>query len=103
MKIGLTVSERIHVLNLLPAEGSFVTVKAIRDFTAKVGFTATEIVDMEIIEKDGIVTWNQKGNEERVFDFIDAEAELIRKELRKMDAEEKITNNIFSVYEKFMC
>lgn len=103
MKIGLTVSDRIHVLNLLPTEGSYVTVKAIRDFTTKVGFTATEIVDMEIVEKDGIVTWNEKGKQEVVFDFIDAEAELVRRELRKIDAEEKITNNIFSVYEKFMC
>lgn len=103
MIIKLTVPERIHVLNIFPTEGSFVTLRAIRDLTAKVGFTADELVEMEIIEDNGTVTWNKRGNEEKDFNFNDAEAEIIRKELRKKDTEGTLNMGIYSVYEKFMC
>jgi len=103
MIIKLNVPERIHVLNSFPQEGSFVTLKAIRDLTAKVGFTADEIVEMQIVEDNGIVTWNESGKIEKDFNFNDAEAEIIRKELRKKDAEGTLNMGIYSVYEKFMC
>lgn len=103
MKIGLTIAERVHVLNLLPKEGSFVTLQLIREMTRKVGFTATEITDFELKEENGSITWNDKGNVEVIFHFVDAEAEIIRKELRKKNEEGSLNMGIYSVYEKFMC
>lgn len=103
MEYKLTVPERIHVLNLIPKEGSFITLKAIRDLQSKIGFTAEEVSELDIKETNGIVEWNEKGNIEKVFNLVDVEAEIIRKELRIKDANGTINMGLFSVYEKFMC
>jgi hypothetical protein len=102
MEYKLTIPERIHVLNLLPSEGSFVTLQALREITSKVGFKAEEISAYDIKEVDGVITWNDLGSCETSINLVDAEAEIIRKELRKKNAEEKLNMGIFSVYEKFM-
>lgn len=102
MEYKLTIPERVHILNLLPNEGSFVTLRVIREISSIVGFSASEIVNYDIKESNGEITWNDLGNKETSINLIDEQAEIIRKELRKKDADETLNMGIYSVYEKFM-
>jgi len=101
MKVGLNVGERFMVLSIMPKEGSFLTLRLIRTLVLKVGLSAQEIKDFEASEKGGVVKWNPKGSIPVDIEFDDVELEVIRKELRKMDAESKIPIEMFSIYEKF--
>lgn len=97
----LTCGERLIVLNIMPKEGNFVTLRMIRTLVDKLGLTAEEIVDFGIVETNGQVRWGPMGSVEKEFEFAQAEVDLIKKQLKKMDDDGKLTNDTFSVYEKF--
>jgi len=88
---------------MIPKEGSFVTLKAIRTLNDKIGFSAEDLVTFDIKEDNGLVTWNERGNETTDINLCDAEAEILRKELRTKNDTESLTMDMFSIYEKFMC
>jgi hypothetical protein len=101
MKVGLNVGERLMTLSVLPKEGSFVTLKVIRTLVSRLAMTSEEIQNFEMVEKDGKVHFNAKGTEPMEFEFDPAELEIIRKSLTKLDREQKLDIEMFTVYEKF--
>lgn len=101
MEIELTIPERLHLLAILPKESNFLTLKLTRDLVSSIGLSKHEFGEFEIKEVNGIITWNEKGITPVRKSFSDAELELIRKELRKLDAEFKLTSDTFTLYEKF--
>lgn len=102
MKIGLNVGERMIVLGLMPKEGSIVTLKMIRTLVEKLGLSAEQMKEFEVVEDGDMVRWNRKGQELIEFELVDAEVELIKKQLKKMDAENKLQQQMVPVYEKFV-
>ena len=55
----LNVSERLTLLQGLPQEGNFLTLKIIRDLTEVVGLNEKEFKEFGIKEAEGQVSWNQ--------------------------------------------
>lgn len=102
MRVGLNIGERLITISVLPKEGSFVTLRVIRKVIEKIGLTSDEIKKFGVEEKDGNVHWNLDGNIPIPFDFEEVELDLIKKELRKRDAESRLSIELFTVYEKFM-
>lgn len=103
MNIGLNVGERLIVLSIIPKEGSVVTLKLIRTLISKLGLKPSEMTEFEVQEVGGGgVKWNTQGSAPIDFDFEDAEIELIRKALRKLDTDSKMQIEVLEVYEKFM-
>lgn len=102
MKIELTIIERIRLLSILPKEGNFITLRLIKGLTEKIGFSPQEITDFEIKEENGMVHWNEKGNIPINIEFLDAENDLIKKELKALDSVNKLTMDLFTIYEKFI-
>ena len=108
MKVGLNVIERGVLLNTLPKEGNFLTLRVIRNLVDKVGFSAQEMKDFEIKripdERDPTkiqTSWNLKGAAPTEIDFADVEVDIIKKQLNELDTKQKLTLELFSVYEKF--
>lgn len=101
MKTGLNVAERLTLMGILPKEGNFVTLRMIRTLADKVGISAKEMVDFEVKEADGRVQWNEKGTAPTELEFLDAEVDLIKKELKRLDSENKLNQNSVALYEKF--
>jgi len=106
MKRKLSVVERIVLLNLLPKEGNFNTLKLIRVARESLSFNDIENQKLKFKQNGDQVVWDVQGAID-----IDAhfEAEigetanqLIVDELTKLDKEGKLTDEIFSLYEKFM-
>jgi len=101
MEFKLNVLERLVVLNVLPKEGSFVTLRVIRGIIEKVGYSPQEISDFEITEFEGQTQWNTNGNVPKSFELSEVEVDIIRKQLKKLDGENKLVQEMFSTFEKF--
>ena len=98
----LTINERIILFGLLPKEGSFSTLRILREAKEALELTKKERKDWEVVmHPNGAVQWNSdKAKEVNINcnDVLDiAEAALI-----KLDKEEKLTENHISLYEKIV-
>jgi len=130
-KVKLTVFERLKLQNLLPAEGSFVTLKLIRKLREALSFSEKEIADIEFknhwkcaacdtteisaqtpkcsscgnyMQPAGMVNWDEAKAIKVIKDvhFGEAMFALIQSTLKKLSDENKLTEQIISLYEKFV-
>ena len=104
MKLNLV--ERIVILEILPKENNFVTLKLIRDLMSKLGISAEEHIEFKVKEiknENGTVniTWNTKGNEDKEIIIGEKESDLIFESLDILDKQKKLTDKHISIYEKF--
>ena len=62
MKAKLNVIERLTVMQILPQENNFSTLKLIRNLTDKIGLNADELKKFGVTQTpEGQVSWNKKG------------------------------------------
>lgn len=101
MKVGLNVFERVMITQIVPKEGNFITLRLVNDLVSKIGLSAQDFEDYGIVQEEGKTRWNEKGIIPKEFELADAESELIRKQLKKMDDENKLSMQMFTLYEKF--
>jgi hypothetical protein len=102
METKLNCLERLVTLSIMPKEGNFVTLRMMRDIVSRVGFSAQEITEFGIEElADGRVRWTQDITTEKAFTFVEAEVDLIKRQLKKMDDDGKLNTDTLSLYEKF--
>jgi len=105
-KVKLGLFERLVCMALLPAEGSFATLKIVRELQLELAPTEEEYKLAGL--KDDLLTgginaelgWDKVEDKEIVFGDI-AKA-IIVSALEKLDKEEKLTQQHFSLYEKFV-
>ena len=100
----LVVLERIHLLSILPKEGSFATLKIIRQLRENISFTEEENKLLNFQQTGGAVKWDIVGSV-RVgkpdIAISDFQKEIIAKALESLSTQEKLQNEQFSLYEKF--
>ena len=103
-KIKLNLFERLVVMSLLPAESNFITLKIIRDLQTVLAPTEEEykLAGLKAAEGGGVNAddWNAVLEKEVIFG--DIAKGLIVDALKKLDEAKKLTNEHFSVYEKFV-
>lgn len=102
MKVKLDVGERMVVVSILPKEGNFLTLRVLRTLVSRIGLTAEEIKEFGVTQENDRIVWNQKGYELVEFDLADVELDIIKQELKKLDSENRLTQDMFSIYEKFV-
>lgn len=98
----LTVLERVVLLSILPKEGDFTTIKIVRELRESLSFTEKEHVLLQFKTKDNALHWNPDN--EMIADIaIGNKAHtIIENVLVEMNKEKKITDEVFSLYEKFI-
>ena len=64
MKHKLTLQERFTLMGILPQEGSFVTLKILRDCNSELGLKDEEHKEYEISQDGPKVTWNMEKDKE---------------------------------------
>jgi hypothetical protein len=101
--MNLSVSERMVILQILPKEGNYATLRILQNLKLALSFTEQELKEWEIVtdaEKNQ-TRWSINAGladipiGERAMDMI-VEA------LIKLDREKKLTEQALSVYEKFI-
>lgn len=102
MKAKLTIHERVCLLQLLPSEGNFLTLRMIQDLKRKVEFDAAELEHIEFNQLADKATWNPTKDTLLEREFLPSEVDIIAKALRKLDKEEKLNNNFLTLYTTFV-
>ena len=98
----LNVLERITALGILPEAGNFATLKIVNDLRMSLGLTESEFKEFEVVTKGDQMSWNPKGAEERDIKIGEKATDILIEALRKLDEDKKLTNQHFSLYEKFV-
>jgi len=97
----LNIAERIHAQQLLPATGSYVTLKLIREARETLSFTSDEITKYGIVEKDNQIHWD--ANEYLKDVELDPVVEkMIVEKLTQLDTDEKLSEHQATLYSKFI-
>lgn len=98
----LEVQERLGITQLLGQEGSVAFLKAKRDIVSKVGLSADEIKEFDVVEKDGNVGWNPEKAKSKEIEFSGGEIAIIVNALTELEKEAKLQEHQLSLYEKFV-
>lgn len=101
MRLG--VIERITLLQMLPQQGDFLTLRIIHELRQTLSFTEEETVDfgLEIVPESQTIRWNQKSAREVEIPIGPKAHSIIVSTLLEMDKAAKLTENHLSLYEKF--
>ena len=103
----LNVLERITALGIMPEAGNFVTLRIMNDLREGLGFTEAELKEFNIQYGQGKnkdqITWDAKGlKEEREIKIGEKATDILVETLKNLDKEKKLTNQHFTLYEKFI-
>jgi hypothetical protein len=106
MNVKLEVGERLSVPNVLPKEGSALTLIIVKHIMKKIEITPEEVTKWEIqaVEKSpGVISyiWEPSKVEDVEFEFSVAESDLIQRELNKLDQQNKLNFGTLMIFEKF--
>lgn len=102
----LTVKERVVLLNIIPKEGDFKTLKQIRNVREALGFSDEESNLLKFVNQGtGIITWTEPKDGEfhkKDVKIPDSVMELIVDALVQADKNKKLNDDTFAIYEKFV-
>ena len=104
MKLG--ISERINLLGILPTESNYVTLKIVNDLKSGLSFSEDEIKEYSIEshqEGEKVFTiWNQQKAKDKDVSIGEKATDIIVEALKKLDEDNKITEQTATLYEKFV-
>lgn len=100
----LTVPERLALLNILPKEGDFTTIKLMRKLRESLSFDEEELKKIEFVQEGDQVRWNAEGAAGilKQCQIGEKMTDTIHDVLKKLNDEKKLTDQHFSLYEKFV-
>ena len=98
----LNTLERLMLLGTLPKEGDFTTLKIIRKMREDLSFSEEEHARLNFKTTDVGMAWDASGDQPRDFSFGEKATDLIASALKKLNAEKRLTEDHFSLYEKFV-
>ncbi len=101
-KKKLDVLERLMLLQVLPKEGNYSNLKALRVVREALSFTEAENKALAFREEAGMLRWNPLGTKDKEIFFGEIIEGLIVKALKALNDQEKLTVDQFSLYEKFV-
>lgn len=104
----LNLFERLTIQKILPEQGTFVMLKVLNQLRMALAPSEEELKEFNVGPelKDGQPTgrikWNEKGLEEREIEIGEKAADLIVEALKELDKTKKLTNEHYTIYEKFI-
>jgi len=100
----VNILERLMLSGILPQEGNFITLKTVRETREKLSPTPKESKDWKFTydEKTQKYSWSNETDTHTEIEFNEQAIEIIKKALIKMDNDEKLTEQYYSIYEKFI-
>jgi hypothetical protein len=98
----LTVKERLVLMGMLPKESNFTTLKIMRKFREELSFDEEEHKILKFRTEGDRLSWDFGNELRKDVPVGDLMKELIAKDLKKLDKESKLTEDHFSLFEKFV-
>ena len=102
----LSMMERLMSMNLLPSEADYATLKIVREARSLLGITSEEFEAFKVVSdpEKGTIVWDveaEKESGERDLLLSPAAIGLIAAALAKLEKDKKLTDQHFTLYEKF--
>ncbi len=100
----LSISDRIHLLNLLPDRGNVLALRVMGEAKQRVAFTGQELKDWKI-EHDpatDTINWEKAGGQEKEIDLGEAAVGMVVEQLKKLDATASLQVHHLPLWEKFV-
>lgn len=94
--------ERLTLLNILPAQGDYTTLKIMRKLREALSFSEEEHKRLEITIKDGVARWKTEMDYEKDVVMGDKAIETIAATLRKLSDDKLLRAEHLGLYEKFV-
>ena len=100
----LNTFERLILLNILPREGDFTALKIVRKMREDLSFSEQEHKDLciQVDSKTGNVKWQTEADKDVEISIGEKATDIIVSVLKKLNAEKKLTEQHFTLYEKFI-
>ena len=98
----LTVFERLILLEILPSEGDFLTLKIVRKMREDLSFSEEEHKNLQFVQEENLVRWNKAAEENKPITFGEKAISIIKAALNKLNNDKKLTEQHFTLYEKFI-
>ena len=106
----LSVIERVMLANILPKEGTFANLRLLRVVKEEISFSEEENKALDFEQDGDQLKWKFKIEEGKLVDLIpekevaigEVVTKLISKELNSLNSKAKLTEQHFSLYEKFI-
>lgn len=100
----LTVLERIALLGVLPAEGNFTTLRIVRQLREALSFTEEDHKKYKFKQNHeaGTVVWDTREDTPVEIQIGEKATDMIVDALKKINDANKLTDQHFSLYEKFV-
>lgn len=98
----LTIFERLILLSILPQEGNFMTLKIVRQMREDLSFSEEEHKTLNFKQENDRIVWNQTSEKIKNVSLGEKAIEIIADALKKLDDSKKLTEQHFSLYEKFV-
>lgn len=103
MEFKLNVPERLVLLKILPKEENFINLRFIREAASVIGLSDKEITECKIVQEGENITFDtKKGLKEKPIGLGERIYTIICEVLEKMDKEKKLSQEYFSIFEKFI-
>jgi hypothetical protein len=102
----MTLKERLHLLDILPGQGTFEDMVCVSDIRKKLEVTQEEIVlfDIHTVPGAKTITWSEEklGDKTWEFEFTELEKNLLKKTLKKMSDEGRFSFELLDLYRTFV-
>ncbi len=103
----LNIKERLGLLELLPREENYAALKELRKAREVIALTPDEIIEFEFVETPTghgsvSITWNTAKEREKDIPLDEYVTTSIQSILSKLDKEKKLSDQTFSLFEKFV-
>ena len=103
MNKKVNLAERFALLEILPAEGNFATLKVVRKLRENLSLKEEELAEYEIKQGANNISWNpEKGKKEVEIEIGDFAQGLIRSKLKELNKDNKLIDRYLTLYEKFV-
>ena len=98
----LNVIERLVLLNILPREGSFLTLKLVRKIREDLSFDELENKVFKFVQDGEVVRWDESVVQTKDIEIGEKMTDLIVDVLKELDKKKGLKEEHLTLYEKFI-
>ena len=97
----LNLAERFGLLKIIPKEGSYLTLKIVKDLTEALSLSEEDFEEFGIkTDENNLTTWNLKGIERKEIKIGEKAREIIIKALEDANKKMNLTFELYDLYER---
>ena len=102
MEYELTLLERLTLLQALPAQGNFATIKIVRKLREDLSLSEKEHKEYNVVLEGDRIRWDLKKEKPKKVDIGPTSLGIIQKALKGLNDKEQLKDEHITVYERFV-